>query len=104
MQPNLSASADVLSAERQLAGLHIRADTVTSAIVARAIAALPPAPPLLDPDGIPRLSFDQAAELGGRMARQFALLAGDSIPPADDMAWADLVQFMLREARAMAAG
>ena len=47
----------------------------------------------------PRLTHDDAGVLGASLARQWALLVGTPAPAADDLVWADLVQFALRRAR-----
>jgi conjugative relaxase-like TrwC/TraI family protein len=44
----------------------------------------------------PRLSHDEAGPIGEALARQWALLVGTPAPDADDLVWADLVQFVLR--------
>ena len=90
MQPSLPAT---INAERHLAELGIRSDPVTASIVGRALAAKP-----VDPDSLPRLTYDQATQLGERLARQFALLTHGTMPADDDLVWADLVQFILHTA------
>ncbi len=47
----------------------------------------------------PRLSHDEAGPMGEALARQWALLVGTPAPDADDLVWADLVQFVLARAR-----
>lgn len=51
----------------------------------------------------PRLSHDEAGPIGEALARQWALLVGTPAPDADDLVWADLVQFVLARARERAA-
>lgn len=50
-------------------------------------------------DAPPRLCHDEAGPIGEALARQWALLVGTAAPAADDLVWADLVQFVLRLAR-----
>lgn len=87
------------AAEILLARLHIRTDPATTATVARVVQALDeaerPAPPIID--------HDAAGLIGAELARQWSLLVKEGAPPpADDLVWADLVQFVLRKARAVA--
>lgn len=51
----------------------------------------------------PALTHDQACELGQALALKWQGLVGTEAPSADDLVWADLVQFVLFRARAQAA-
>ena len=89
----------VVSAERLLAGMGIRTDQPTAAIVARVLTALAEGRQELPP----RLTHDEAGPIGEALARQWALLVGTPAPDADDLVWADLVQYVLARARERAA-
>lgn len=91
----ITRALDVVSAERLLAGMGIRTDQPTAAIVARVLTALAEGRQELPP----RLTHDEAGPIGAALARQWSLLVGTQAPAADDLVWADLVQFVLRLAR-----
>lgn len=84
-----------MGASRLLASLGVRADQPTVAIVAHVLTALAEGTQELPP----RLTYDEAGPIGAALARQWTLLVGTPAPAADDLVWADLVQFVLARAR-----
>lgn len=57
-----------------------------------------------DPAGdVPLIRFGEAKRIGEALHDRWHLFAGAAPLARDDMAWGDVVQFVLREARAVAA-
>ncbi len=93
-----AAGRRTISANALLARLGIRADRPSAELAARIIDALTRE----FAEAAPKLCHDDAAAIGLRLARQWVLLVGAGGPPCDDLVWADLVQFVLRQAREIA--
>jgi hypothetical protein len=53
----------------------------------------------MTPTEIPLLKFNEAERLGGELHARWNLMTGGDAPlEADDPAWADIVQFIIRRA------
>lgn len=50
----------------------------------------------------PLLTFAEAEAVGRKLQARWEAMAGTTPLPADDLAWADIVQFVLRKARDVA--
>lgn len=76
---------------RLLSEAGIRADNVTAASIGR----------ILDRQGeitsLPHLSHAKAEQIGEHLADYWNRIIGDEIPGRDDFAWADIVQFIVRQ-------
>ena len=76
---------------RLLAEAGIRADNVTAASIGR----------ILDRQGeitsLPHLSHAKAEQIGEQLASYWSRIIGDEIPGHEDFAWADIVQFIVRQ-------
>lgn len=77
-----------------LSRLGIRADRVTAETVARVLEAERDAR-----DPISTITYDQAEQVGQRLRSQWHTLVGTGRRPTGETFWADVVQFVLREAR-----
>lgn len=88
---------DILAAHRLLARLSLRADEPSAALAARVLEAF-----ARDNSIAPALAHSDAERIGQELASKWALLVGTGAPAGDDLVWADLVQFVLHEARTLA--
>lgn len=93
--PHERLSSEALAAIALLTRLGIRADRVTAEIVARVLAAEREAR-----DPITTITYGQAEHVGQRLCSQWHALVGTGRRPTGETFWADVVQFVLREARA----
>lgn len=85
---------DTLAAMALLTRLGIRADRVTAETVARVLQAEREAR-----DPISTITYAQAEEVGQRLRSKWHTLVGTGRRPTGETFWADVVQFVLREAR-----
>lgn len=85
---------DIAAAHTTMALLGMRSDHPTAAAVARVMCAI-----RAKTIELPVLSHSVATELGVKLATKWESLVGSKAPAADDLVWADLVQFILHSAR-----
>jgi hypothetical protein len=74
-----------------LTQLGIRADNVTAVAVGRVLDqhnAL---------SSLPRVQHDKAEQIGLALHDYWTRMFGDKVPNRDDLAWADIVQFIVRQ-------
>ena len=88
----IEESPSSLRAFALLTKAGIRADSPTAAAVGRA----------LETQGeiiaLPHLSHAKAEEIGEQLCDYWGRIVGEKIPQRDDFAWADIVQFVVRNA------
>ncbi|MBJ7526250.1 MAG: hypothetical protein JHD10_03345 [Sphingomonadaceae bacterium] len=74
-----------------LAQAGIRADNVTAVTVGR----------VLDQhdaqSSLPHFQHDKAEQIGLALHDYWTRIIGDKVPDRDDLAWADIIQFIVRE-------
>ena len=54
------------------------------------------------PEPVPLLAFEEAEKVGRALHDHWVKMAGEAPMPAEDMGWADMVQFVARKAREIA--
>lgn len=92
--PSERLSPATLGAIVTLARLRIRADRATAETVARVLEAEREAR-----DPISTITYAEAELVGQRLHSQWHSLVGTGRRPTGETFWADVVQFVLREAR-----
>jgi hypothetical protein len=89
----LDDSPSSARAFKLLAEAGIRADNVTAGSIGR----------VLDRQGeitaLPHLSHAKAEQIGVQLADYWDRIIGEKFPSHDDFAWADIVQFVVRQAQ-----